>query len=154
MIYLEKGRTEQRFYEAYTCIVSEIINRFVNPELQEQAGFVSPKDKYSTSTQILGFRDGLELFNRLIIKGKLIKKKGKKRTREEKILEIIKYLKNLNGVGMGNANKTIMMKPFCNCKKCCKKCLIWNALACFACAKSYAINCVVGIPRAYGCPIF
>ena len=80
MLNIEKVRIEDNLYEAYTCVVSDIIDKYVDPGLQEQAGFIGPKDKYLTSTQILGFRDALELFNRLIANGKLDKKKGKKIT--------------------------------------------------------------------------
>ena len=148
----EKIRLEQRVYEAYTKVVSEIIRRYVNPELQEEAGYITPRDNYASSAQILGFRDGLELFNRLIATGKLDKKKKKKLTRDEKIKELIKFLKHLNEVG-GNGNKTIKIKPFCTCKKFCKACLIWNALACYNCGKAYVSRVVENYAMAR-CTIF
>ena len=124
-INLEKEKLEDSDYVPYTYIISDIIDKYVESQLQESAGFITPKLEYSTAAEILGFRDGIELFNRRLSSGKMImnKKNGKISTREEKINLMIKFLKNINEVDI-RTNKIVKIKPFFDCQKCCKRCVI------------------------------
>ena len=124
-INLEKEKLEDSDYVPYTYIISDIIDKYVEPQLQESSGFITPKLEYPTAAEILGFRDGIELFNRRLSSGKMImnKKNGKVSTREEKINLMIKFLKNINEVDI-RTNKIVKIKPFFDCQKCCKRCVI------------------------------
>ena len=64
ILNLETTRIEKEDYVPYATIVSDIIDRYIDPELQESAGFVTPKEEYSSPSQILGLRDAVELLFR------------------------------------------------------------------------------------------
>ena len=141
-------------YESYSRVVSDIIDRYVDPELQQSSGFLTPDEEFTTPSEILGFRDGTEMFFRRIASGKLLlNKAGKVRTKEEKIFKLFKFLKNINAVDI-KSNKIVKIKPFFKCQKCCKRCIIGTGKTCYTNCKYCVMAYVESYVRAYACTIF
>ena len=154
MIQAEKAKLEKKDYVSYTSVISIIIDRYVDPELQESARFITPKEEYSTAAEILGFRDAVEMFFRRISSGKLIiDKKGNRLTQKEKITKLIQFLKNINEVNE-RGRKIIKIKPFFSCRKCCNKCIIGTAKNCYYKGKYCAITCFESYATRNFCTIF
>ena len=91
--------------------MSKIIKTLVDDAAKNFAGFEDPEKELSSAAQILGFRDANELVNNKIASGELIKHENDiKKTRNQKIEELIDFLKTVSEVNRG-VNENTLIKP-------------------------------------------
>ena len=74
-----------------------LVKNIIKDQAYNFIGIENPEDKYTTPSQILGFRDANQLVELKIASGKLLNNEnGRKMTRDQKLQQMIEFVSLFN----------------------------------------------------------